>query len=91
MFYLNFIPNYIVLSFCFFICPTISYDFLKFYTLYFGPFLVVQNLSLIKNLPAMQETGVRSQGQEVPLKKEMATHSSILAWRIPQTEDPSGV
>ena len=42
----------------FFICPTISYDFLKFYTLYFGPFLVVQNLSLVKNLPAMQETWV---------------------------------
>ena len=75
----------------FFICPTISYDFLKFYTLYFGAFLVVQNLNLVKNLPAMQETGVRSQGQEAPLEKEMAAHSSILAWRIPQTEDPSGV
>ena len=38
---------------------------------------------LVKNLPAMQETPVRSLGQEDPLEKEMATHSSILAWRIP--------
>ena len=37
---------------------------------------------MVKNLPAMQETWVRSLGQEVPLEKEMATHSSILAWRI---------
>ena len=41
-----------------------------------------------KNLPAMQETWVPSLGQEDPLEKEMATHSSILAWRIPWTEDP---
>ena len=46
---------------------------------------------LVKNLPAVQETWVRSQGQEDPLEKEMATHSSILAWRIPQTEEPSGL
>ena len=38
---------------------------------------------LVKNLPAMQETPVRSLGQEDPLEKEMATHSNILAWRIP--------
>ena len=38
---------------------------------------------MVKNLPAMQETWVRSLGQEDPLEKEMATHSSILAWRIP--------
>ena len=42
----------------------------------------------IKNLPAMWETLVRALGQEDPLKEEMATHSSILAWRIPQTEEP---
>ena len=42
----------------------------------------------IKHLPAMQETQVRSLGWEDPLEKEMATHSSILAWRIPWTEDP---
>ena len=40
---------------------------------------------LVKNLPAMQETQVRSLGWEDPLEKEMATHSSILAWRIPWT------
>ena len=43
---------------------------------------------MVKNLPAMQETWVRSLGQEDPLEKEMATHSSILAWRIPWTEEP---
>ena len=43
---------------------------------------------MVKNLPAMQETWVQSLGQEDPLKKGMATHSSILAWRIPQTEKP---
>ena len=44
--------------------------------------------SLVKNLPAMQETEVQSLGQEEPLEKEVATHSSILAWRIPWTEEP---
>ena len=43
----------------------------------------------VKNLPAMQETQVRLLGQEEPLEKEMATHSSILAWRIPWTKEPS--
>ena len=43
---------------------------------------------MIKNLPAMQETWVQSLGQEGPLKKEMATYSSILAWRIPWIEEP---
>ena len=42
----------------------------------------------VKELPAMQETWVRSLGWEDPLEKEMATHSSILAWRIPWTEEP---
>ena len=45
----------------------------------------------IKHLPAMQETRVRSLGQEDPLEKEIATHSSILAWRIPWTEEPGGL
>ena len=45
----------------------------------------------VKNLPAMQETWVRSLGQEDPLEKEMATHSSILAWRNPWTEEPGGL
>ena len=44
---------------------------------------------LVTNLPAMQETWVRSLGQEDPLEKEVATHSSILAWRIPWTEKPA--
>ena len=48
--------------------------------------LVAQRL---KHLPGMQEPRVRSPGQEDPLEKEMATHSSILAWRIPWTEKPS--
>ena len=43
---------------------------------------------VVKNLPAMQETWVRSLGQEDFLKKGMATHSSILAWRIPWTGEP---
>ena len=46
---------------------------------------------MVKNLPAMQETWVRSLDQENPLEKGMATHSSILAWRIPQTEEPGGL
>ena len=45
----------------------------------------------LKRLPAMRETWVRSLGREDPLEKEMATHSSILAWRIPQTEEPGGL
>ena len=43
----------------------------------------------LKRLPPMRETWVRSLGREDPLEKEMATHSSILAWRIPWTEEPS--
>ena len=45
----------------------------------------------VKHLPAMQETWVRFLGWEDPLEKEMATHSSILAWRIPWTEEPGGL
>ena len=46
---------------------------------------------LVKKLPSMQETGVRFPRQEDPLEKEMATHSSILAWKIPWTEEPDGL
>ena len=53
-----------------------------------GASLVAQRL---KRLTAMQETWVRSLGLEDPLEKEMATHSSILAWRIPWTEEPRGL
>ena len=47
--------------------------------------------SEVKNLPAKQETWVQSLGREDPLEKEMATHSSIVAWRIPWTEEPGGL
>ena len=46
---------------------------------------------LVKNPPAMREAWVRSLGQEDSLEKEMATHSSILAWKIPWTEEPGGL
>ena len=46
---------------------------------------------MVKNLPAMRETRVQSLGWEDPLEKEMATHSSILTWKIPWTEEPSGL
>ena len=46
---------------------------------------------MVKNLPAMQEARVLSLGWEDSLEKRMATHSSILAWRIPSTEEPGGL
>ena len=46
---------------------------------------------MVKNLPAMQETRLQPLGWEDPLEKGMATHSSILAWRIPWTEDSGGL
>ena len=46
---------------------------------------------IVKNLPAMQETRVQSLDQEDLLEKRMVTHSSILAWRIPWTEEPGGL
>ena len=45
----------------------------------------------LKRLPAMRETWVRSQDRENPLEKGTATHSSVLAWRIPWTEEPGGL
>ena len=51
-------------------------------------FPVVQ---IVKILPAMQETWIRSLGQKDPLEKEMSTHSSIRAWRITWTEEPDGL
>ena len=53
-----------------------------------GASLVAQ---MVKNPPAMQETQVRYLGQEEPLENETTTHSSILAWRIPWTEEPGGL
>ena len=52
---------------------------------------VVSGGSEVKNLPAMQEMQIRSLGQEDALEKEMASHSSILAWRIPWTEETGGL
>ena len=46
---------------------------------------------MVQNLPAIQETCVRSLGEEDPLEKGMATHSSVLAWRIPWTEEPGSL
>ena len=46
---------------------------------------------MVKNLPAVQETWVQSLGEEDPLEKGMATHSSILAWKIPWTEESGGL
>ena len=45
----------------------------------------------VKHLPAMRDTRVRSLGQEDPLEKEVATHSSTLAWKIPRIEEPGGL
>ena len=53
-----------------------------------GASLVAQ---MVKRLPAMQETWVRSVGSQDPLEEELAAHSSILAWRIPRTEEPGGL
>ena len=46
---------------------------------------------MVKNPPAVQEVWVQSLGQKDPLEKEMATHSSILAWEVPWTEEPGGL
>ena len=53
----------------------------------YGASLVAQ---MVKNLPAVQKTWLRSLGREDPLEEGMATHSSILAWRIPRIEEPGG-
>ena len=58
------------------------------YSLSYGFSFVAQ---MVKNLPAIQETWIWSLGQEDPLEKEMATHSSILAWRIPWSEEAGGL
>ena len=55
---------------------------------YEGASLIAQS---VKSLPAVQDTQVQFLGQEDPLEKEMATHSSIFAWRIPWTEEPGGL
>ena len=64
------------------------FEFYLIVTNLFGASLVAQ---MVKNLPAMQETWVQFLGWEDPLEKGRATHCSILAWRIPWTEEPSGL
>ena len=66
----------------------LSLKYLDYLVLSMRPTLVAQRL---KHLPPMRETRVRSLGREDPLEREMATHSSILAWRIPWTEEPGGL
>ena len=85
--------NSVSLTFCSIYSPVIyllknlDYYFLAWLRLYWAS-LVAQRL---KRLPGMRETRVRSLGWEDPLKKEMATHSSTLAWRIPWREEPGGL
>ena len=64
-----------------------QYAFMK-PLLHVGAFLVAQ---IVKSLPAVQETWDRSLDRQDPLEKEMATHFSILFWRIPWTEEPGGL
>ena len=59
--------------------------------IYLSIYIYILVVQTTKNLPAMQETWVRSLGQEGPLEKGMAAHSSILAWKIPWTEEPDGL
>ena len=56
-----------------------------------SPLFVSLVAQMVKPLPTVRETQVQSLGREGPLEKEMATHSSILAWRIPWTEEPGGL
>ena len=59
-----------------------------FYLYQFSFIFLVSSTHSIQDLPAMQETRVQSLGQEDPLEKEMAAHSSIFVWKIPWTEEP---
>ena len=67
-------------------CSELEYIYLSTSELLTGASLIAQ---LVKNPPAVRETWVRSLGRKDTLEKGMATHSSILAWRIPWTEEPS--
>ena len=59
--------------------------------LFFNFLKLIMVAQTVKSLPAVQGTRVQSLGREDPLEKEMATHSSILAWKIPWVEEPSGL
>ena len=80
---------FLIVSFSIYIYSNMSMHEYIYETLHLiGASLVAQRL---KRLPLMWETWVRSLGQEDPTEKEMATDSSVLAWRIPWTEEPGGL
>ena len=82
----NILYGYFILGFTFNVVQTIDLEkIVVTYIQHYGASLVAQTLN---NMPAMQETQVQSLGWEDLLKKETASHSSILAWRIPWTEEP---
>ena len=82
----NILYGYFILGFTFNVVQTIDLEkIVMTYIQHYGASLVAQTLN---NMPAMQETQVQSLGWEYLLKKETASHSSILAWRIPWTEEP---
>ena len=71
-------------------CKLYTFAFKSFWNA-FAVKAFTRNYTVVKNLLAMQETQVQSLGRENSLEKEMATHSSILTWRIPWTEEPGGL
>ena len=73
------------------ILNTALHSHLFFFFLEGDTFFLPLVAQLVKKLPAMQETMIQSLGWEDPQEKGMATHSSILAWRIPWTEEPGGL
>ena len=91
--YLNLLPSLkwvvcLIIEVCFLKSSLCTLDKNPLSNMWFVASLVAQ---VVKNLPAMQEMQVWSLNREDPLEKRMATHSSILAWRIPWTEEPSGL
>ena len=84
-------PNHwIVRKFCLFVLKNIFLNKI-IYFIYVCTYISACLCERLKHLPAIRETWVRSLGQEDPLEKEMATHSSILAWRILWREEPGGL
>ena len=59
--------------------------------IYIHTYIHIYVAQMVKSLPAVQETHVQSLGREEPLEKEMATHSIILAWKVPRTQEPGGL
>ena len=85
------IDRYLLLFYCFFLFLSLSFfifEFLSVLFTYFTLFLTSLVAQMVKHLPTMQETRVHSLDGEGLLEKEMATHSSIHAWRIPEMEEP---